>query len=244
MANWRKNNHINKWSDRDVEAHWDSVAGIYVEENNRVKETHDQRFHQTIELLDLPEKPVVLNISSRDAEANDFVLKQKPEAEVINAEISRNLIDIADQIRPYARKQKIKTYSDLPFADNSFNRIICLETLEHAEDPIRFLQELHRVSTADVRMVLSCPPATSEIPYQVYTFLFGGHGEGPHRFPSSKEVKSMFRKTKWKLIHHKGTILFPVGPKWFKNVGENIINKCQGTFVAELGIRQFYVCEK
>jgi hypothetical protein len=93
-------------------------------------------------------------------------------------------------------------------------------------------------------MVLSCPPATSELPYRVYTSLFGGHGEGPHRFPSSKEVKKLLHKTGWKLQLHKGTLLIPVGPVWLLKSGERIIDRAQGTFIAELGIRQFYCCEK
>jgi hypothetical protein len=92
--------------------------------------------------------------------------------------------------------------------------------------------------------VLSCPPATSEIPYRIYTTLFGGHGEGPHRFLPSKEVKVMLEKTEWELLLHKGTILFPVGPKCVQQFGEIIITKFQQTFISEFGIRQFYVCKK
>ena len=33
-----RNNHSNKWTDADVEAHWDRVAHIYVQENEKVKE--------------------------------------------------------------------------------------------------------------------------------------------------------------------------------------------------------------
>jgi hypothetical protein len=36
----------------------------------------------------------------------------------------------------------------------------------------------------------------------------------------------------------------PVGPEWLLKLGENIIDRAQGTFIAELGIRQFYCCEK
>jgi len=125
-----------------------------------------------------------------------------------------------------------------------FNRIVCLETLEHSENPEKFLKELFRVSTKDAYMVLSCPPKTSELPYKIFTFLFGGHGEGPHRFLSSKEVKLLLKKTGWKLLTHKGTILFPIGPNWLQSFGERIINKLQRTFISELGIRQFYFCEK
>ena len=107
-----------------------------------------------------------------------------------------------------------------------------------------FLRELHRISVAGARMVLSCPPATSEIPYRIYTFLFGGHGEGPHRFLSSPRVKALLRDSGWELIHHEGTLLMPVGPKWIRDFGERIITLFQKTFISELGIRQFYVCEK
>lgn len=236
--------HVNTWSDSEVEAHWDKVASIYVQENNKVKETHDQRFRETIQYLNLPEEAHVLNITSRDGEADDYVRQVQPTANVVNAEISAGLMDVARKLRPDINQVKISTYSILPFYNKRFNRIISLETLEHAADPLAFLRELHRVSTPDARMVLSCPPATSEIPYRIFTALFGGHGEGPHRFLPSREVKVMFEKTGWKLILHKGTILWPVGPRFIRNTAERLIERFQGTFISELGIRQFYVCEK
>ena len=232
------------WTDREVEAHWDNVAEIYVRENERVKSTHDQRFLESIRYLELKAGMKVLNITSRDAEADDFIRQSMPETKVINAEISQGLIDVATKLRPSARQVKLDNYSALPFEDQEFQRVLSLETLEHVAEPEQFLAELHRVSTEDARLVLSCPPATSELPYRIYTALFGGHGEGPHRFPSSKEVKRMFAATGWKLLVHKGTLLVPVGPAWMKNFGERVIGSMQGTFISELGIRQFYVCEK
>ncbi|HNQ83468.1 MAG TPA: methyltransferase domain-containing protein [Bacteroidales bacterium] len=234
----------NTWTDKEVEAHWDNVADIYVAENNKVKDTHDQRFRETVHHLRLEPGMKVLNITSRDAEADDYIRRANRDVEVINAEISSGLIDVAAKIRPAVKQVKIGNYSILPFQDAEFDRVISLETLEHVAEPLRFLSELHRVSNPDARLVLSCPPATSELPYRIYTALFGGHGEGPHRFLPSKEVKEMFAETKWKPVLHKGTILIPVGPSWLRNFGENIIGRFQGTFIAELGIRQFFVCEK
>jgi DNA-directed RNA polymerase subunit N (RpoN/RPB10) len=57
-------------------------------------------------------------------------------------------------------------------------------------------------------------------------------------------VKEMLRLTGWKLLLHKGTLLVPVGPAWLKRIGENILERTQGTILAELGIRQFYCCKK
>lgn len=236
--------HKNPWTDRDVEAHWDRVADIYVRENERVKSTHDQRFRESVSFLNLAPGMKVLNITSRDAEADDYVIRQEPGCSVLNAEISSGLMHVAAKIRPHINQLKIDNYSSLPFGDAAFDRVITLETLEHVAEPHNFLSELHRVTIADTRMVLSCPPATSELPYKVYSALFGGHGEGPHRFPPSREVMWMLKETGWRLIHHKGTLLVPVGPEWLRKAGEKLIDRMQGTFVSELGIRQFYVCEK
>lgn len=227
-----------------MEAHWDRVASIYVAENDKLKDTHDQRFLESVDALELAPANKVINVSSRDCEANDYIIKKEASAEVYNTEISGGLMEEAKKHRPYVKQTKIKTYSELPFEDAFFDRVLTLETLEHVEQPLVFLSELYRVAKPGARMVLSCPPATSEIPYQVFTFLFGGHGEGPHKFPSSKKVKKWLSQSGWKLISHKGTLLVPVGPKFLKNMGEKLISSCQGTFISELGIRQFFVCEK
>lgn len=236
--------HKNSWSDSEVEAHWDKVAPIYVKENNRVKATHDQRFRESIKYLQLKAGMKVLNITSRDCEADDYIKREQPEIEVVNAEISSGLMKVAGSIRPGITQVKVDNYAVLPFKDGEFDRVLSLETLEHVAEPYRFLEELYRVSRQDTVLVLSCPPATSELPYRVYTALFGGHGEGPHRFPSSREVKKLLNETGWKLNFHRGTLLVPVGPGWLLKWGEKIIDRTQGTFIAELGIRQFYICEK
>jgi len=237
---WKKNN----WTDRQVEAHWDRVADIYIRENDRVKGTHDQRFRESMQYLQLGPGMKVLNVTSRDAEASDYILGQEPTSQVVNAEISSGLMKVASGLRPGIVQVKLETYSALPFGDAAFDRIVTLETLEHVAEPQRFLSELHRVSTTKARMVLSCPPATSEPAYRFYTAVFGGHGEGPHRFLPSDEVKWMLQETGWKLLAHKGTLLIPVGPEWLRRAGETIIDRMQGTWVPEWGIRQFYVCEK
>jgi len=233
-----------RWTDSQVEAHWDRVASIYVRENDRVKKTHDQRFRESVRYLKLQPGMKVINITSRDAEADDYLKNEQPEITVVNTEISSGLMKVAESLRPGIDQVKISAYSALPFQDAEFDRVLSLETLEHVAEPYQFLRELHRVSKKEAVMVLSCPPATSAWPYRIYTALFGGHGEGPHRFPSSREVKKMLVDTGWKLVLHKGTLLVPVGPGWLLEWGEKIIDRLQGTWIAELGIRQFYCCEK
>ena len=182
----------NNWTDQQVEEHWDAVAHKYVKENNKVKYAHDQRFRKMLELLPpLPSGAKILNITSRDAEASIFLQRAYPGIRVINAEISQGLINEAVRLWPNIEQIKISTYSNLPFTDEEFDAIVSLETLEHVAEPKAFLKELHRIIRPNGILILSCPPATSELPYRAFTFLFGGHGEGPHRFLSSKRVKML-----------------------------------------------------
>lgn len=49
----------------------------------------------------------------------------------------------------------IEDIYDLPFKDNQFNTVVCSHTMEHVEDPERFLQELKRVGG---RVTIIVPP--------------------------------------------------------------------------------------
>ncbi len=234
----------NPWSDGDVERHWDSVAEIYVRENERVREAHAQRFEVAVPRLELFPGARVLNVSSRDAEAEDHIRRASADVETIHAEISRGLIDVARALRPTAVQRKIDTYSRLPFEDGEFDRVLSLETLEHVADPPAFLGELRRVARPGAILVLSCPPATSELPYRVYTALCGGHGEGPHRFLRSREVRGRLAGAGWTVTWHRGTLLVPVGPRWLRRFGERLIDRHPGGWIEEMGIRQFYVAKR
>ncbi len=237
-------NYKNKWTDYDVEKHWDSVADIYVQENEKVSYVHNQRFREALKCLGLKNDYKILNIQSRDGEANKYLSDQCENVEVINVDVSQKLINVAK--KKFADKEfiKISTFNNLPFAADSFDRILSLETLEHAENPLYFLRELNRLAKKDAIMVLSCPPAIAEIHYRVYSLLFGGHGEGPHRFLSSGHVFELLDKSNWQLLKFKATLLIPFGPKWLIDLGEKIICRFSKTIISELGIRHFYVCRK
>jgi SAM-dependent methyltransferase len=216
------------------------VAGIYVRENQRVRETHAQRFEVAVPRLALFPGARVLNVSSRDCEAEDFLKHACANLEVDHAEISQGLIEVARQLRPQAVQHKLETYSRLPFPDAAFDRVLSLETLEHVAEPAVFLAELRRVARPGAVLVLSCPPAAAELPYRCYTALFGGHGEGPHRFPPSREVRRLLASSGWELTWHQGTLLIPVGPRWLRRWGERLTRGRAGSYLGELGIRQFY----
>lgn len=59
----------------------------------------------------------------------------------------------------------IGSIMDLPFDDESFDSVICLETLEHVEDPLKAMSEVYRVLKRGGKFIGSAP------------FSHGLHGE-------------------------------------------------------------------
>jgi ubiquinone/menaquinone biosynthesis C-methylase UbiE len=226
----------------EVTEFWDRVADEYDAVNDRIGSAHEQRFSEAIKHLDVKPGVKILNIWSRTGKAVAY-LKEAGIENIYNLEASPRMLEKA-RLRHPGSHFELTDLAYLKFPDNYFDRILSLETLEHVPDPSLFLGELFRVLKPDGRLVMSLPPQTAELPLRLYDFFFKNHGEGPHRFLSSKTVRRLLKEAGFNLTLHKGTLLIPVGPEWLKSFGESIINFLQNTPVRELGIRQFYVCKK
>lgn len=233
---------LNNFSIEEVRNFWDGVAGIYDDANQKIGSAHYQRFIESLKYLDLKSGQKVLNIWSRTGNAVSY-LNKAGAIELYNLEVSPKMMELAKLKFP-AEKFQLTDLEKLDFPLNFFDRILSLETLEHAPKPLIFLKELHRVLKSDGILVMSLPPKTAELPLIIYDLFFKNHGEGPHRFLSSREVKNLLKDANFNLQIHKGTLLIPVGPAWLKNFGEKIIDNSQNTPIKELGIRQFYVCKR
>jgi len=241
--NLKINNLDNNFTIEEVRNFWNGVINIYESSNEQFEDVHLQRFQEAIKHLDLKPNQKILNIWSRTGLAIPYLRQKCQNIEIHNLEVADKFIEAAKKKYPYEKFQETDL-ENLPFEDNYFDYIISLETLEHAPSPITFLKELHRTLKPNGLLVMSLPPATAELPLKIYELLFSNHGEGPHKFLSSKKVKKMLSLSNFELIIHKGTLLIPVGPKWLKALGEKIINGLQNTPISELGIRQFYICKK
>jgi len=233
----------NKFTEPQVRKFWNSVAGIYDDENAKFDYAHTQRFYQAIEFMSLRKGERLLNVWSRTGEAIQYLRKSFPGIKIDNIELSDKFVEKAKKAVPMEKFIR-GTLHKFPFRDNTFDCVMSLETLEHTAEPEKFLGEIYRVLKPGKKLVMSLPPATVEYTSVIADFFHIGHGEGPHKFLSSWSVKKMLRKAGFRVLKHKGTVLVPVGPKFLKKFGYWLEPFVQGTIFAELGIRQFYVAKK
>ncbi len=92
--------------------------------------------------------------------------------------------------------------------------------------------------------MLSCPPAAVELPLWIYELFLPNHGEGPHRFLSTREVKGLLHAAGLELKIHESTLFIPVGPRLLRRLDPLVERIATKTPLRELGIRQFFVCER
>jgi len=87
-----------------------------------------------------------------------YLLAQNSKNKVYGIDISQNAIDVAKtNFSKDNLEYNIYNGAKLPFNNNTFDLIVSFETLEHVENPISFLDELHRVSKGNCMLLLSTP---------------------------------------------------------------------------------------
>ncbi len=93
-----------------------------------------------------------------------------------------NQVDAYDSVDLYPRTPDVTFVGDvqnLDFcADNSYDTVICLEVLEHVQDPFKAIQELHRVLKPEGILILSVPHLSRlhDEPNDYYRFTRYGLG--------------------------------------------------------------------
>lgn len=224
----------------EVRSFWNLIANRYdYQASNKVGLAHKRRFIDAMRYYYPKDGDSVLNVWCRTGNLTNYLLERNSNVKIIQMELSDKLLEIAKLKHP--SQCFIQTSLDsFPLGTDSLDWVISLETLEHCPKPLKFLLEVKRVLKTGGYFILSCPPYTSEPLAFLAWKLLGFHGEGPHKFISSKRVKKMLVNCNFKLLKHEGTVLLPFGPKLIQEwiwKSEKFIQK---TPLRELCIRQFY----
>lgn len=136
---------------------WAQVPPDYYDqgiENNLLQKLwHTQKLKQVIRFL--PKNAVrVLDVGCSSAVLTAEIAKSLPKSKVTGVDSYKKVIDFAKAKYPHLQLLVADAHK-LPFADKSFDLVICTETLEHVTDPKKVLLEIKRVLSKNGRAIIS-----------------------------------------------------------------------------------------
>jgi putative flippase GtrA len=89
----------------------------------------------------------------------------------------------------------------LPFEDNTFDAVLCIEVLEHLENPAEVITEIARVAKPNARIVLATPDYSKPLAY-ILDIMTPYGGDHTYRF-SRKQLQKLCRACGLKPLGHK-----------------------------------------
>ena len=158
----------------------------------------------------------VLDVQARSAKGTEFWSNKINISSATCIDFSDYLISLAEKRLkktdiPYELK-KI-TRLPIPIKDNSFNFILCYETIEHVYEYDNLVSELSRLVTKNGVIILTCPAVSWEWVHWLSAVININHSEGPHRFLKRKDLIKSFKKNGLKIYEENSTILLPFNNK-------------------------------
>ena len=129
-----------------LEIHEDVAADHYdkgLKRNLFQKYWHNSRFHEVLQIIKPVEGPV-LDVGCHGGTFTKVVLSKIGSKEIYGIDISHSAIQYAQKKIPFG-KFKVADAAKLPYVNNFFDAVICLEVLEHVDNPSRVLAEIYRV---------------------------------------------------------------------------------------------------
>ncbi len=116
---------------------------------------HARRFSEMCKVID-PVEGAVLDVGCHAGTFTQFVLKCIKSRDIYGIDISHSAIDRIRKKIPYGHFE-VADAGNLPFRDNFFDAIFCLEVLEHVDNPLEVLGEIRRVMKKDGYGVILVP---------------------------------------------------------------------------------------
>lgn len=106
---------------------------------------HNRRFEEVEKYLE--EADTVLDIGCNDGTFTKVVFDKTKPKSLIGIDVLPKSISYAK--RRFARSKRMRFLvadaHSIPYKNENFNAVVCLEALEHMENPVKVLSEMHRV---------------------------------------------------------------------------------------------------
>lgn len=235
------------WSFSAVEAHYDALAADY-DAINEGADSYFRRFTDAMRLARLPDDAHILDLCARTGNGTAYFYQQGKVRSAVCADVSRKMGVLCRErldaigLQNY-RWQQICSY-EWPFADGEFDVVLSLESVEHFDNPHRFIQELGRVTRTGGTLLFSTPNVLWEPVHALAAITGLHHSEGPHRFVPQRRLRSALSRAGFHITHAETTVLIPAGPPWLLEAGKWLEEHIHSGLMSLIGLRHFFVCEK
>lgn len=169
-----------------VELHENLPLGYYrqgIKVNPFQRFWHLRRFKKISKLID-PVKGAVLDIGCADATFTEVIARKSKATKVVGIDILKAQIDDDRKRFRHNRQMRflVADAHDLPFANNFFEAVFCLEAMEHVHDQNKVLREIKRVLRDGGYIILLVPTDTFlfKICWWFVLHTFGKHWKNTH----------------------------------------------------------------
>ncbi len=129
-----------------VEIHENVPADHYdkgIKRNLFQKFWHRRRFSEVLKIIQ-PINGTVLDIGCHAGTFTEQLLNKLQTRKIYGIDISPSALKLAQKRIPYGNFQ-IADAANLPFKNNFFDAIFCLEVLEHVDNPLKVISEIKRI---------------------------------------------------------------------------------------------------
>jgi len=236
---------VKNWTIQDVGEFWDTVHDY--DEIDDETYAYKRRFHDSIRMCSIPNQSKILDVDCRTGNGMVFYNENNKIKEGTCVGFSSDFLRVCkERLKKYNVKAEIQHLKQLPldFKDSSFDAILCLETIEHLSDHMSFLKELKRVLKDDGEMILSMPNLAWEPVHWIAAIFAIHHSEGPHNFLSKRKIRRLLRKSGFKIVKERNTVIIPAGPRWFTKFGETLEKNLPYFITDVIGLRRIIICKK
>lgn len=123
---------------------------------NPLKKYFLDNFLKKLQFLATENRPAsILDLGCGEGVVMNYLRESLPQSYFVGIDISAPALEIAQSLNPDAEFHKISLYDLSPLYKKRFDLVLCLETLEHLQEPDRALNQITRVSTKEV--IISVP---------------------------------------------------------------------------------------
>jgi len=188
---------------------WSQVPPDYYEKgiarNFFQKLWHIRKWMVVKKIIKGTKPPSVLDVGCASGWLAARVAKTLPESSVTGVDVSQKMIDYAKAVHPDINFVHADAHK-LPFPNESFDLIICTETLEHVINPLGVLMEIKRCLADNGEVIVSMDSGNwlFNLAWFFWTKTKGKVWQGAHLHKfDRKKLKKLFKKANFKIERQK-----------------------------------------